>query len=524
MESGRRLNSWKEIAAHFGVSTRTVQRWEKTEGLPARRHRHEVLSSVFAYAPELDQWWHSRPDLRAAVRESQPTARSVAVLPIVNLNRDEEGEILSDGLTEELINALAQVRGIQVVARTSAFHFKGRSDDIRTIGAKLGVQTILEGSLRRSDHRIRVTAQLINVADGYHVWSERFDRDLKDLFELQDELAGAIVDALEVRIAGRRPSRQDGRNPEALELYLEGRYHANRRTRAGFLRAVECFTQAIAQDDRMARAWAGLAGCHGFLGQLAGIPVAESMPKAKAAAIRALEIDSSLADAHCAIGFVEAVFDYEWSSAEGHFRRALECSPDHADSHVWLGGHVLAPVGRLEEAAYHARRSCELDPLSPPALSGLCGAHLMLRQPGEAIAACHKALEVDPGYPVSLRFLGEAYLLENRIEEATKTFSKIDAPVIAAGFLGYCHARCGREGEARRILAELEAIDGFSLSLQIATIHLGLEEFDSAISRIHQACRERSLGVGWLNVEPIWDPLRPHPRFASLLRELNLNS
>lgn len=523
MEPAGRLNSWKEIAAYLGVSARTAQRWEKIESLPARRHKHQVLSSVFAYPSELDTWWESRPNLQPLSRETRTPARSIAVLPFLNLNRDEENEILSDGITEELINALSQVEALHVVARTSAFHFKGRTDDMRTVGKRLGVQRILAGSLRRSGDRLRVTAQLINVADGCHIWAQRFDHRMTDLFDLQDEIARAIVDALQVKLGAASITRQNPWDLGIYETYLEGRYHCNRRTGAGFLRAVECFERILAKDGRMARAWAGLADCHAFLGPLAGIPFEEAMPRAKAAALKALAIDDSLPDAHCSLGFVLAVFEYQWNSSETHFRRALQLQPDHANSHIWYGGHVLAPLARLEEAAIHARRACELDPLSAPAISGLAGSCLMLRQPDRAVSACHATLDLDPGYPLALRFLGEAYLLKNMLGEAAGAFSKIQSPVIAAGFLAYCHARNGRGQTARQILRDLERTVGPSPALQIAAVHLGLGDRDSAFNWLRRACAVRSMGVHWLKVEPIWDPLRSDPRFTALLREMRLS-
>ena len=523
MEPDRRLSSWKEIAAYLGVSVRTAQRWERTESLPARRHKHEVLSSVFAYPSELDVWWHSRPDLQRLSREARVASPSTAVLPFINMNRDEENEILSDGLTEELINALTRVEGLQVVARTSAFQFKGKSADIRTVGRRLGVQTILEGSLRRAGDRLRVTAKLINVADGCHLWSERFDRRMTDLFDLQEEIARAIVEALRVKLGRGRITTQYSRDLEAYALYLEGRYHCNRRTRTGFLKAVECFEQILARDGRMAQAWAGLADCHAFLGPLAGIPAEEALPRAKATALKALEIDSSLPDAHCALGFVAAVFEYDWPCAEGHFRSALDLHPGHANSHLWYGGHVLAPLARLQEAAIHARRALELDPLSPPAMSSLGASWLMLRQPDQAVSACKRALELDPGYPLAHRWLGEAYLLTDMYDQAACAFSKIEAPVIAAGFLGYCHAHRGRQDEARRVLRELEQAVRPSAACQIAILHLGLGDKDAALDWLHKACEERSMGVHWLKVEPIWDPLRGDPRFTDVLKELRLS-
>ena len=218
-----------------------------------------------------------------------------------------------------------------------------------------------------------------------------------------------------------------------------------------------------------------------------------------------------------------AVFEYDWNGSEAHFRQALQLQPDHANSHLWYGGHVLAALGRLEEAAGHARRACELDPLSPPVMSGLAGSWLMSRRPDEAVSAGRATLDLDPGYPIALRFLGEAYLLKNMVAEAAAAFSKIEAPVIAAGFLGYCHARSGREESARQILRDLERTGVPSPALQIAAVYLGLGDREAAFHWLHRACAERSMGVHWLKVEPIWDPLRGDPRFTAVLRELRLS-
>jgi TolB-like protein/tetratricopeptide (TPR) repeat protein len=522
MEPTGRLNSWKEIAAYLSVSVRTAQRWERTESLPARRHKHTTLSSVFAYRSELDAWWHSRPDLQRLSQPHPEAAPSTAVLPFVNLNRDEENEILSDGLTEELINALTQVEGLHVVARTSAFHFKGKTGDVRTVGARLGVQTILEGSVRRAGDRLRIVAQLVNVADGCHLWSERFDRRMTDWLDVQEEIARAIVGALRVKLAAGRVTRQYSQDLEAYAIYLEGRYHCNRSTRQGFLKAVECFERALARDARMAPAWAGLADCHAFLGWLAGIPAGEALRKAKAAALKALEIDGSLPEPHCSLGFLAAVYEHDWPGAEGHFRRALELHPDHANSHLWYGAHVLAPLARLDEAEIHTRRACELDPLSATMVNSLGALWLMLRQYDRAISACQRALQLDPGHPWAHRWLGEAYLLKGMYSEAASAFARPEAPGIAAGFLGCCYARSGRKPEARRLLRELERASSPWLAEQIAALHLGLGAAEAALDCLLKACRARSPGVHWLKVEPIWDPLRPASGFTAILQEMGL--
>ena len=516
-----RLNSWKEIAAYLNVSVRTAQRWERTENLPARRHRHAAQSTVFAYRPELTAWWNSRPDLQRPVEELPEAAPSIAVLPLVNLNRDEQNEILCDGLSEELITALSQVEGLRVVARTSAFHFKGKTGDVLAIGARLGVGTVLEGSVRRAGERLRVAAQLIRVADGCHIWSERFDRRMEDIFELEEEIARAIVAALRVKLTGGQARRQYGQDLETYALYLEGRHHLNKRVPRAFSEAVRCFEQALARDPGMAPALAGLAYCYTMLGVYGPLPAEQALEKAKAAALKALEIDNRLADAHTSLGCVTA-WEYDWAGAEGHFRRSLEANPNLAITNMIYAALVLGPQGRLEEADLHISRAAELDPLSPTVTGGFCAHCVATRDYDGAITACRRLLELDPAYPWTYRWLGEAYLMKGMYAEAEGAFRRSETPVFAAGFLGYTYARTGREGEARRLLRELEEAGSPSLACQIAVLHLGLGEVDAVFRWLLEACRERSLGVSWVKVEPIWDALRPDPRFMDVLKEMRL--
>ena len=522
MEAAERLNSWKEIAAYLDVSVRTAQRWETAEQLPARRHKHAAMSSVFAFRGELDGWWSSRPDLQRARQEHPAAATSIAVLPFVNVNRDEETEILGDGLTEELINALARVDGLQVVARTSVFHFKGQTGDVRDVGARLGVGTILEGSVRRAGERLRITAQLISVADGCHLWSERFDRRMTDLFDLEEEIARAIVEALRVKLAAPRLTGQYCRDIETYSLYLEGRYHWSRRTRAGFQQAVECFERALARDDRMALAWAGLADCYAVAGYLAGIPGEEAARRGKAAALKALEIDSSLAEANIALAFITAAIEYDWPGGQKQFRRALELNPAHPYAHLLYAASVLAPLGQLAEAELHTKRACELDPFSA-VMSSALGVHFLgCRQFDRAISASKRALELDPGHPWAHRSLGEAFLMKNMFDEAAAEFLTIEAPVFAAGLLGYCYTRNGHEADARQLLGELERAGSPSLAYQMAVLHLGLRDHDAAFARLDAAREARCLGIHWLRTDPIWDEVRPDPRFGAVLEKMGL--
>lgn len=519
-----RLNSWKEIAAHLGVSVRTAQRWERTGSLPVRRHRHAAADSVFAYRQDLDAWWDSRPHLRQQPPEDVPMVASIAVLPFANLNRDVETEIFSDGLTEELINALAQVAGMRVVARTSAFHFKGKTGDARAIGARLGVGTILEGSVRRSQDRLRIIAQLISAADGCHLWSQRYDRRMQDVFQLQEEIARGIVEALRVSFSGNRITRPYGSDPEAYTLYLEGRHQWNKRTRPGILKAVECFKSAVARDAGMAPAWAGLADCYAMLPPYGEMPAAEALRQARGAARKALEIDDKLAEAHVALAFATAVYEFDWAGAETRFRRALDLNSNYAYAHLLYAAVVLAPTMRLDEALTHQRRACELDPLSAVTMSAMGAALMMVRQFDEVISTCRQALELDPAYPWAYRWLGEACLLKGVLDKAEDALSRIEAPMVATGFLSYCYARTDRAPQARHLLRQLEEKSSRNpmLALQVAVGHLGLGDRDLALDWLHRALDARAVGIYWLNIEPIWDVLRSDPRFTALLTRLRL--
>ncbi len=517
-----RLNSWKEIAAHLGVSVRTAERWEKAEQLPARRHMHAALSSVFAYRSELDAWWSNRPNLRQGFPELEPAPPSIAVLPFADLNRDEPNEIFSDGLTEELINALTQVGGLHVAARTSAFHFKGKTGDARAIGARLGVRTLLEGSVRRADDRIRITAQLINAADGCHMWSQRFDRRMGDVFEIQEEIAQSIVEALRVKLTSRTLTRQYGRDVEAFTLYLEGRHHWNKRTSEGMLKAIDCFERCLARDATLTPAWAGLADCYSMMSPIAGISADDAVRQARFAVENALKIDETTAEAHVSVGFIAAGYEYDWPRAEASFLRALELNPNHAYSHLHYAAMVLAPTGRLEEAGAHTRRACELDPLSP-VMTTAAGIHqVMLRQYDAATSACRRALELDPGYPWAHRWLGECYMLKGLYEEAATAVSSIEAPVFGAGLLGYCHARSGRTAEAKRLLQHLKTTDSARCACQIAILQTGLGDRAAAFEWLQRACDGHNMGIQWAKVEPIWDELRTDERFNGVLRRMGL--
>ncbi|HXW07832.1 MAG TPA: FlgO family outer membrane protein [Vicinamibacterales bacterium] len=348
----RRLTSWKEVAAHLGVSVRTAQRWEIAERLPVRRHQHSSLSSIYADPDELTRWWDSRPP-------AVPPP-SIAVLPFANLDRDEDTEILSDGLTEDLITALSQTRGLRVIARSSSFRFKGSSRDLREVASDLGVAHLVEGSLRRSGRRLRVTAQLIRAVDACHLWAERFDREVDNTFAVQEQLAHAIADSLSVRLLGRSRKSRRPRDAETYNAFLRGRFFWSQRTAESVRRGLQSFEDAIARDPGFAAAHAGLADCYVFLWVYGESAREDVLPKAEAALSRALELDPLLGDAYASVGGYRVV-QFDLRGAEPAFRRALELnSGDHRSRH-WHA-LTLSYLGRDDDALAEMEQALELDP------------------------------------------------------------------------------------------------------------------------------------------------------------------
>jgi TolB-like protein/Tfp pilus assembly protein PilF len=496
---------------------------------------HTAIGTVYAFRSELDAWWESRPDLRRQEGPQTRSGRSVAVLPFLDLDRDLQTEILADGLTEELINSLAQVAGLGVVARTSVFYFKGRAQDVREIGASLGVGAVVEGSVRRAEGRVRVVVQLVDVATGHHLWSQAFDSRRTDVFALQEDIAHAVAGTLRTilasgpgpalpRPAGRAPSRPAPPVASAYELYLQGRCHWNRRTPAGFLKAVETLERAVAEDPRLAPAWAALAECYGNASAVSTLGRADACEKASRAGRTALELDPTLAEAHVSLGALCAVHSFDWAGAESHFREALRLAPRLPSAHLLYSALVLAPAARLGEAETHQTLALELDPLSAVVLNATGMLRLMQRRLDRSAAAFQAALEVDPEYPWANRGLGEVRLLQGRYDEALQSLGKVEMPALAAGFLGTCLARLGRENEARRALERLERSGDANVGYQAAALNLALGDRDAAFRWLERACSERSAGVLWLPVDPIWQPLHGDARFERVVASMGLSA
>ncbi len=454
--------------------------------------------------------------LRTGPKEAEPDLKSIAVLPFANLSPDPENEYFSDGMTEEIINALVHVEDLHVASRSSSFAFKGLAPDITEVGAKLKVATVLEGSVRASGDRLRITAQLIKVADGYHLWSERYDRRMKDVFDIQDEIAHAIVEALRVRLLGGDGTRLPKRGTQDLEayhLYLKGRHHWLQRGET-LSRCIPLFEQAIEKDPHYAQPHAGLADAYSILGFYGFVPSLVAYSKARTAAERAVALDEELAEAHYSLGLSEMYYGWDMDAAASEFSRSVELNPTMALARVWLA-QVYAVLGRVVESAAEAERGQELEPISPiiNAMAGM--AHYLAGRFVRAREAAQRALEIDATLGIAHWVTGLAATAESKYGDAVNAFesaaSYTDRSPMMLMYLGGAYALSGRETDAREILAELEhRSEHGAISTGFASlVHLCLGELDLALGQLQRAFEERFPCVwSWSTSAPGW-PL-PH--------------
>ena len=464
-------------------------------------------------------------------RPIQPDSSSIAVLPFVNLSSDKENEYFSDGLTDDLIDALTKVAGLRVVARGSVFQFKGKSPDIRAVGRQLNVATVLEGSVQRSGGRLRITAQLSSVADGYHLWSETYDRQLADVFAVQDEISRAIVGALELRVAGS-PSRlvqSSTRDLEAYNLYLQGRFHLNKWRPEAARKGIDYFAQAIAKDPNYAPAYTGMADCYTWLGVFGWSEARQAMPQARQAANHALQLDETLAAAHVSLGYVKALYDWDWPGAEREFKRALELSPGDADVHFAYSVTYLSPLGRLDEALAEIQRAVALDPLSPYKITAVGMIYSYRREYDRAMEQFRKAIELDPAFYHAYDEMlgveavrGSPEAMEAVMQAMRAAFANVDDTSVRARLA----ARQGKRAEARGLvenwIRECDRTQRSGKSCYAAQIYSSIGEQDLAFQWLDTAYDERNPLLAYAKVMPNYDNLRADPRFRALLRRLGL--
>lgn len=454
---------------------------------------------------------------------------SLAVLPLVNASSDASAEYLSDGITESIINSLSQLPQLRVMARATVFRYKGLEVDPIEVGQALDVRAVMLGRVLQIGDQLVIKTELVDVADGSHLWGAQYNRKPEDILAVQDEISGEIYEKLRLRLTGedhkKRLAKRHTDNTEAYQLYLRGRYHTSKATREGLQKGIDYFHQAIQIDPAYALAYSGLAEAfYGLSG--AHQPPKEAMPKARAAALKALEIDDTLAEAHASLALVKVFYDWDWTGAETEYRRAIELNPGYASAHHWYGWY-LALMGRLDQATSEMQRAQELDPLSLEITADLGLSFFFARQYDRAIEQFRKALEMDQHFIWARFFIGWAKEQQGLIDEAIAEYRRAaeeeDALVIKAA-LGHAFAMGGRRDEAQAILSEFEQLSESThvSPYDFAIIYTALGESEQAFAALERAYENRSEALVWLKVDPRLDPLRTTPQFIDLLRRVGL--
>src|SRR5205809_1472183 len=455
--------------------------------------------------------------------------KSIAVLPFDNLSRDPDNAYFAEGVQDEILTRLAKVVDLKVISRTSTQKYKSAPDNLRDIAKQLGVSNILEGSVQRAADQVRVTVQLINATNDAHLWAETYDRKLTDIFTVESEIAKTIADTLRAKLTGseeRMMSKKPTANPEAYEFYLKGRFFWNKRTGVDLRKAIDYFNQAVAKDPSYALAYAGLADAYVLLSGFGAASPKDSLPQAKAAAEKALELDSTLGEAHASLAQALLAYDFDFAGANREFQHAIELNPNYATAHHWYGESVLAPLSQFEDAIAELKRALQLDPLSMIINADVGTVLTNARRYDEAIEQLRKTLEMDPSFYYAHYNLGEALemkgLTENAIAEYQRAIALNDDPVPQA-LLGHLYAKMGRKDEARRILQRLRDSpkERYVSPYLFAMIHLGLGEKDRAIDFLEKTYEDRDgYNIAFIKVDPFLDPLHGDPRFEALVQKV----
>ena len=506
----------------------------------ARRRRMRIIGAVAAAIVVVGVVLYAVATGRGLARGggggAQPVAqlRSVAVLPLANVGGDARDEYFSDGMTDELANALSKLPGLRIASRTSAYAFKGRKDvDVGEIGRKLHVQAILEGAVRRSGDRLRVGAQLTNVSDGLAIWSDTYERRTSDIFTVQDDIARAIAGALKLKLgasAAELSSTSHGtENVEAYDSFLRGRYFWNHRGAANLRRALAYFEESIARDPRFARAYAGLAITLAILPEYTDSPPREALAKTRSAAARALALDSTLAEAHTALGLA-AVHAWDFRAGEGEYQKAIALDPEYPTAHQWYG-ELLYHTGRLDSSFVEIRRAMGLDPLAPIPPLAFGYALTLAGQYGAAIQQFSKADELAPGLGLNRDLIADAHLQMGQTQKAIDELeeaARLDSEtLLTKGRLCHAYGVAGRTDDARKLLQQIEARAEKERRSWVprAICHLGLGDRSVALDEMEAAVRDHEIAV-FIAYSPLldrtWDPVRGDPRWDRILRAVNL--
>jgi adenylate cyclase len=475
-----------------------------------------------------------RSEQQTAGPETQVVRKSIAVLPFENLSEDKANAYFADGIQEEILTRLSKIADLKVTSRTSTQRFKSSVENLPVIARQLGVANILEGTVQKAGDQVRVNVQLIDAANDAHLWAERYDRKLTDIFAVESDIAANIAEALQAKLTGAERQAIASRpteDAEAHQLYLKGRFYWNKRTPDAVKTSLQYFEEAIEKDSKYALAYAGLAASYcslGFSFDAGSLSPSEAVPKAKRAVQKALEIDESLAEAHTALAFIKLNHDWDWPGAETEFKRALELNPNYDNARHWYS-HYLTSLGRIEESLIESKRALELDQLGLIMNVHLGWHYFYARQYDLAVEQLHKTLELDPNYGLTHWYLGVAYAQKAKYDDAVAELRKgqdlLRGNVGVRADMGHAYAVSGNKDEAERLINELNMLSEqrYVSSYHTALIYTGLEEDDRAFEWLESAYRERSDLLVYLAVEPRLDRLRPDSRFESLLRRIGLD-
>ena len=464
----------------------------------------------------------------ATSRGSLP-AKSIAVLPFENLSRDPDNAYFTEGVQEEILTRLAKVAGLRVIARTSTQRYKSAPENLSQIAKELGVAHILEGSVQKAAEEVRVSVQLINASTQAHLWAETYDRKLTDIFAVESEIAKTIADTLQVKLSDPEQHAIRARpteNTEAYQLYLRGRYFWNKRTGADLKKAIDYFNQAIGKDPNYALAYAGLADAYVLLSGFGAASPKDSLPQAKAAAQKALELDNTLGEAHASLAQALFAYDFNFAEANREFRRAIELSPNYATAHQWYGQSGLAPLGQFENAIAEMKRALELDPLSVIINADLGSVLCSARRYDAAIEQLRKTVEMDPRFYYARWNLGVALEVKGLVEQAVVEYGKaiaLDDDPLSSGLLAHLYAKIGQKDKALQIQERLREVSKqrYVSPYIFAIIHLGLGEKEQAIDFLEKTYQDRDgYNVAYIKVDPFFDPLRGDPRFEAFVQKI----
>lgn len=517
------------ILPHTSTTPASNHATPPTSGLqvlskPRRRRAIAAISVVSALVLAGSAYLYLSGVKNAALKNS------IVVLPLVNEGNDPNTEYLSEGISEALINSLTELQQLRVIARSTAFRYKGKDVDPQQVGRDLNVQTVLMGRVRQMDDTLNVQVDLVDATTGAQLWGQEYERNASDVLEVKQAIAREVTEKLRLKLSGEEQQRlvkRDTTNAEAYEFYLRGRYYWNKRTVDGIRKAMGQFQQAIDKDPNYALGYVGLADCYLLLGDYAGVPSNETLPKARVAVDRALQLDDSLCEAHTSLASIYQRL-WRWAEAEEEFKRAISLNPNYPTAHHWFADYYVAKR-QFDDALKELKRAQELDPLSPIIGTTTAFVYLLKNNPDSAIEQCRRVIEVDPNFPAAHLYLGWSYLKQEHYKEAIAEFQRtVDSSGRTAFYLanlGYCYAVTGRPSDALAILKELEEKHARreAFGFHLAEVYSGLGDKEQAFAWLERDFQQRNDSLSGITAELGFEVLRSDPRYADLVRRMGLN-